>query len=95
LYETNFEGRCAHELYIYPSTKFKETYKTNNRKVYTSVVAVAFFLTSVLIVMYDWCVFLPLIIVFFDYSFITTSLYSQNPFSSFLFPVKARHSTSR
>jgi hypothetical protein len=95
VYETNFEGRCAHKLYIYPSSKFKESYKTNNRKVYTSVVAVAFVLTSILIVMYDWCVLLPLIIVFFDCSFITTSLYLQNSLSSFLFPVKARHSTTR
>jgi hypothetical protein len=64
LYETNFEGRCAHKLYIYPSTKFRETYKTKNPTMYTTVVAVAFFVTSMLIIMYDWCVLFPLIIVF-------------------------------
>jgi hypothetical protein len=53
LYETNVEGRCAHTLYIYPSSKFRENYKTKNSKVYTSVVAVAFFVTSMLIIMYD------------------------------------------
>jgi hypothetical protein len=59
LFETNFEGDCSQELYIYPSSKFRDTYKTKNPTVYTSVVAVAFFVTSMLIVMYDWCVFFP------------------------------------
>jgi hypothetical protein len=80
VYKTDFEGRCAYELYIYPSTKFRETYMTKNPTVYTSVVAVAFFVTSVLIIMYDWCVLSPLITVFFDYSFL--KIYSQNPTSS-------------
>jgi hypothetical protein len=53
LYETNFEGRCAHDLYIYPSNKFRETYMTKDPTRYTSVVAVAFFVTSMLIIMYD------------------------------------------
>jgi hypothetical protein len=65
LYETTFEGRCAHDLYIYPSATFREIYSTNYPAVYTSVVAVAFFVTAMLILMYDRCVLFPLINVFF------------------------------
>jgi hypothetical protein len=53
LYETTFEGRCAHDLYIYPSATFKETYETKYPAVYTSVVALAFVVTSLLVFVYD------------------------------------------
>jgi hypothetical protein len=66
LYETTFEGRCAHDLYIYPSVTFRETYSTKYPAVYTIVVALAFFVTSVLIFMYDRCELFPLFVVSFD-----------------------------
>jgi hypothetical protein len=53
LYETTVEALCEHELYIYPSTTFRESYDTNNPAVYTSVVALAFFVTSILLIIYD------------------------------------------
>jgi hypothetical protein len=68
-YDTFFEGRCAHDLYIYPSIKFKETHMTNYPAVYTSVVAVAFFVTAMLMLMYDRCVLFPLINVSLYQSF--------------------------
>jgi hypothetical protein len=55
-YDSTFEGRCAHDIYIYPSVTFRETYKTKYPAVYTSVVAMAFFVTAMLIVIYDRCV---------------------------------------
>jgi hypothetical protein len=65
-YDSTFEGRCAHDLYIYPSIKFKETHMSNYPAVYTSVVALAFFATAMLIFIYDRCVLFPLIITSFD-----------------------------
>jgi hypothetical protein len=62
-YDSTFEGRCAHDIYIYPSVTFRETYDTKYPAVYTSVVAMAFFVTAMLIVIYDRCVLFPLIIL--------------------------------
>jgi hypothetical protein len=59
LYETTVEGRCAHKLYIYPSTKFREFYATKYPAVYTSVVALAFLVTSILLFVYDRYALLP------------------------------------
>jgi hypothetical protein len=61
LYKRDFEERCAHSLYIYPSAKFREAYTTKYPAVYTSVVALAFLVTSILLFVYDRCVLLPLI----------------------------------
>jgi hypothetical protein len=61
LYERDFEGRCAHELFIYPTAKFREYYATKYPAVYTSVVALAFLVTSILLFVYDRCVLIPLI----------------------------------
>jgi hypothetical protein len=47
-------GRCYHDIYIYPSAKFKESYTTKDPTKYTSIVAVAFFVTAMLIILYDW-----------------------------------------
>jgi hypothetical protein len=65
LYASTFEGRCAHELFIYPSAAFKEAYSTKYPAVYTSVVALAFLVTSILLVVYDRCALIPLITVSF------------------------------
>jgi hypothetical protein len=66
VYERTFERRCAHTLYIYPSDKLREHYETNCPAVYTSVVALAFLVTSILLFVYDRYVLLLLIIVSFD-----------------------------
>jgi hypothetical protein len=92
LYETTFEGRCAHDLYIYPSVTFEETYTTRYPAVYTSVVAVAFFVTSMIIFLYDRCVLLTFTFVSFAFAsqfIFTHELYSPH------FPVKAGHSATR
>jgi hypothetical protein len=60
--ESAFEGRCTHELYIYPSVTFRKTYETKYPAVYTSVVALAFFVTSVLIFIYDRYVLIHLLL---------------------------------
>jgi hypothetical protein len=66
LYTTTFERHCAHDIYIYPSVTFRELYNTKYPAVYTSVVALAFFVTNVLLFIYDRCVLFPLIIASFD-----------------------------
>mmetsp|Transcript_20032 Transcript_20032/g.35262 ORF Transcript_20032/g.35262 Transcript_20032/m.35262 type:complete len:1107 (-) Transcript_20032:235-3555(-) len=54
LYEhEDVEGLCAHEIHIYPSFTMVTAYKTNNPAIYTSIVALAFGLTSLLLVIYD------------------------------------------
>jgi hypothetical protein len=62
-YDSTFEGRCAHDIFIYPSVKFRKSYATKYPAVYTSVVAMAFLVTGMLIFIYDRCVLFPLIIV--------------------------------
>jgi hypothetical protein len=57
VYETAFDGRCAHDLFIYPSGSFEATYMTKDPTRYTSIVAVAFFVTAMLIILYDRWVF--------------------------------------
>jgi hypothetical protein len=93
LYNTTFEGHCAHDLYIYPSVTFRETYNTQYPAVYTCVVALAFLVTSILIFIYDRCVLFLLIIVSFE-SLSQVSLYSRTSLSSSI-PVKAGHSATR
>jgi hypothetical protein len=52
-YETIVEGMCVHELKVYPSATLRASYETNKPAVYTSVVALAFVLTAVLLIFYD------------------------------------------
>jgi hypothetical protein len=47
------EDLCLRTLHIYPSKTFRESYNTNDPKIYTSVVAMAFFLTAILLYFYD------------------------------------------
>jgi hypothetical protein len=96
LYETTVEGRCAHDLYIYPSGKFRETYATKYPAVYTSVVALAFLVTSILLLVYDRYVLFPLNIVYFNLVYFNqVSCYLFSHETAFLFPVKAGHSPTR
>jgi hypothetical protein len=69
LYETTAEGLCAHDLYIYPSVTFREAYDTKDPAVYTSVVALAFFVTSILLIIYDRYV------LFLAFAYCNTSRY--------------------
>jgi hypothetical protein len=66
LYNTTFERHCAHDLYIYPSVTFRVNFDTKYPTVYTSIVALAFFVTSVLVFIYDRCVLFSIVIVSFD-----------------------------
>jgi hypothetical protein len=52
-YETIFEGVCVHELRVYPSFAFRDSYETNQPAVYTSVVALALVVTAFLLFIYD------------------------------------------
>jgi hypothetical protein len=52
-YETVVEGMCVHELRVYPSAAFRASYDTNKPAVYTSIIAVAFIVTAVLLIIYD------------------------------------------
>jgi hypothetical protein len=52
-YETIIDGVCLHELKVYPSATLRANYETNNPAVYTSVVALAFVVTAVLLIIYD------------------------------------------
>jgi hypothetical protein len=52
-YETIVEGMCVHELRVYPSDAFRASYETNQPAVYTSVVALAFIMTGILLIIYD------------------------------------------
>jgi hypothetical protein len=84
LYETTFEGRCAHDLYIYPSAAFEESYMTKYPAVYTSVVAVAFFVISMIIYIYDRYVLFP-------FTFVSFAFASQFMFTHELhFPVSCK-----
>ncbi len=55
-YEEVFDGLCEHTLYIYPSQKFRDTYDTNKPVVYTIIVVIAFVVTTVLLLIYDFTV---------------------------------------
>lgn len=52
-YDNSTNGMCLHTLDIYPSTAFEVAYQTNKPAVYTSVVVLAFIVTSILILVYD------------------------------------------
>jgi hypothetical protein len=50
------DGLCVHDLHIYPSSKFRETFSTSIPAIATSVVGLAFLLTAMLLVVYDMTV---------------------------------------
>jgi hypothetical protein len=50
------DGLCVHDLHIYPSSKFRETFSTSTPAIYTSVVVLAFLVTAMLLVVYDMTV---------------------------------------
>jgi hypothetical protein len=56
MYEDVVNGLCVHDLHIYPSSSFRQIFVTNTPYVYMSVVALAFFLTAILLVVYDMMV---------------------------------------
>lgn len=53
MYKSVVDEMCVHQLHIYPSATLQESYSTNKPAVYTSLVALAFALMSVLLVVYD------------------------------------------
>jgi Adenylate and Guanylate cyclase catalytic domain len=53
LYANVTEGLCIHTLEIYPTVTIQDSYKTNKPAVYTSIVVMAFVLTSILLIVYD------------------------------------------
>jgi hypothetical protein len=53
LYENKTDGVCLHTLDIYPTAALQASYETNKPAVYTSVVALAFLVTTALLVVYD------------------------------------------
>lgn len=53
LYQNATDDLCVHTLDVYASKSLQEAYKTNKPAVYTSVVVLAFVVTSVLILVYD------------------------------------------
>jgi class 3 adenylate cyclase len=53
LYEEIVDGLCVHDLHLYPTNKLRLTHDTGDAGIYTAVVAVAFVLMGVLIMVYD------------------------------------------
>ena len=53
MYPNQVKGLCTHDLYLYPSSSFRETFDTNHPLTYASVVAMAFVVTAILLVVYD------------------------------------------
>lgn len=53
IYDTVVEGMCTHTLDVYPTSLFEEQYKTSTPAIYTTVVAMAFLVTAVLLFVYD------------------------------------------
>lgn len=53
MYEETVDGLCQHDLHLYPSAKLRATFDTNNAAIYSSVIALAFFCTFILLIVYD------------------------------------------
>eukprot|EP00536_Pseudo-nitzschia_multiseries_P010553 jgi/Psemu1/243039/estExt_Genewise1.C_3250021 len=53
LYDTITESVCVHDLHIYPTPEFKAAYTTNKALVYTSVVVLAFAVTTFCFLIYE------------------------------------------
>ena len=56
LNNSTVDGLCLHELRIYPTSEFRDSYQTNNPVLFTCVVAGAFALTALLLLLYDYLV---------------------------------------
>lgn len=55
-YEIVHDGLCQHDIHVYPSSMFEESYTTSKPALYTSIVAFSFLLMAILIVVYDFTV---------------------------------------
>jgi len=53
MYPKQIEGLCTHDLYLYPSAKFRSNYDSNRPLIYTSLVAMAFLIVIGLFIYYD------------------------------------------
>jgi hypothetical protein len=53
MYEEIIDGLCAHDLYLYPTNKFRATYDTRDARISTAIVAMAFSLMAILLIVYD------------------------------------------
>jgi hypothetical protein len=56
MYKEAVDDLCVHDLHIYPSRKFRETFDTTTPYIYAGVVALAFLVTAILLVVYDMMV---------------------------------------
>jgi hypothetical protein len=50
------DGLCVHDLHVYPSSKFRESFESTTRYIYAGVVTLAFVVTAILLVVYDMMV---------------------------------------
>jgi hypothetical protein len=50
---TSVDGVCSHDMFFYPSAEYVAIYKTNLPAIYTSVVVLAFFVTTILLLVFD------------------------------------------
>ena len=56
MYPERIQGVCTHDLYLYPSSKLRDSYETNGPVIFTSLVAFSFLTVIGLFVLYDWTV---------------------------------------
>jgi hypothetical protein len=56
MYKEAVDDLYVHDLHIYPSSKFRESFNTTTPYIYASVVALAFLVTAILMVVYDMMV---------------------------------------
>jgi hypothetical protein len=54
--DEDVDGLCVHDLRVYPSSKFRQTFDSNAPAIYAGVVAMAFLGTAFLMLVYDWMV---------------------------------------
>lgn len=53
LYNNTADSLCRHQLKIYPSAAYQQSYDTNRPLVFTAIVALAFFVTTLFFVIYE------------------------------------------
>lgn len=56
MYPERIDGVCTHDLYLYPSSKLRDTYQTSQPIIYTALVAFSFFVVIALFFLYDWTI---------------------------------------
>ena len=56
MYPERIEGVCTHDLYLYPSSKLRNTYHTDQPIIYTGLVAFSFMVVIALFFLYDWTI---------------------------------------